>query len=98
MRTITTTLALTIGCVSAIAIGSVAPVRAQDYYPPRPGYGGYGDPSPHGYPSGYLWFSSDPCADPIQASLQGGNCAPYQGRCWRMTDPVCPGYGYYRRY
>jgi hypothetical protein len=99
MRRITTTLALTVGCVSGIAIGSVAPLRAQYYYPPRTGYGGYGSPYPHAYVPGYFWFSSDPCADPVQASLQGGNCAPNQGSWWRMTHTQSgPGYSYYRRY
>jgi hypothetical protein len=106
MRTITTILALAVGCVSAIAIGSAAPVRAQYYYPPPPGYGGYGGPDPHGCPPGY--------------SLQGGNCAPYQGpvggggwrtyngcppgytiqggACQPYRGPVGPGYGYYRRH
>ena len=80
MRTIMR-FALAVGSVGAIAIGTLEPLHAQYYYPPPPGYG-------YGYGSGYRTWNGCPPG----YTVQGGNCAPYQG-------PVGPGYGYgYRTY
>ena len=49
------------------ALGTIAPVNAQ-YYPPPPGYG-------YGY--GYHYRTWNGC--PPGWTVQGGNCAPYQG-------------------
>ena len=64
------------------ALGTIAPVNAQ-YYPPPPGYGyGYGyhyyaPPPGYGYGYGYHYRTWNGC--PPGWTVQGGNCAPYQG-------------------
>jgi hypothetical protein len=66
-------LVLAAGLVGAIAVGSVAPLKAQYYYPPP----GYAYPPPgYGYRS---YPGADPNGCPPGYSLQGGNCAPYRG-------------------
>jgi hypothetical protein len=85
----TTRILLAIGCFVAIALGTLVSAKAQYYYPP-PNYGpppGYGGPPPGygGPPPGYGYRTYNGC--PPGYTIQGGNCAPYQG-------PV--GGGYYR--
>jgi hypothetical protein len=76
----TSRILLSVGCVGAIALGTLVPAKAQYYYPP-PGYGGP--------PPGYGYRGADPNGCPPGYTLQGGNCAPYRG-------PRGGGYGYYR--
>src|SRR5262249_26496862 len=79
----TVRILLVVGCVGGIALGTLAsaPRASAQYYPPPPGYGygyGYGYRTWNGCPPGY--------------TVQGGNCAPYQGPHgggWR-TDNGCP--------
>jgi hypothetical protein len=77
-----TRILLAAGFVGAIAIGTLAPANAQYPYPPPPGYGyGYGYRTYNGCPPGY--------------TVQGGNCAPYQGPVgggWRTYNGCPPGY------
>jgi hypothetical protein len=64
----------------AVAVETLAPAHAQYYYRPPPGYG-YGYPTYNGCPPGY--------------TIQGGNCAPYQGPTgggWRTYNGCPPGY------
>jgi hypothetical protein len=65
MRTLGTTAAI-LSVVGAMGVGSVAPASADSYHRHH-GYYGY-----HGY-----YNSGRAC--PRGFSLQGGNCAPYQG-------------------
>lgn len=81
----TTRMLLAVGCVGGIALGTLASVthaNAQYYphYPPPPDYGppppGYGyDYPPLGYGYGYRTYNGCPPG----YTVQGGNCAPYQG-------------------
>jgi hypothetical protein len=71
--------AASLGVVSAIAVGGVAPAAA-DWYGRHHRYydyyGGGGDPN--GCPPGF--------------SLQGGVCKPYQGNCprgWTIQHGAC---------
>jgi hypothetical protein len=78
----TTRILLAAGCVGGIALGTLASaLRANaQYYPPPPGYG-YGYRTWNGCPPGY--------------TVQGGNCAPYQGPVgggWRTWNGCPPGY------
>jgi len=80
----TARILLAVGCVGGIAFGTLAsaPRATAQYYPPPPGYGyGYGYRTWNGCPPGY--------------TVQGGNCAPYQGpvgRGWRTWNGCPPGY------
>jgi len=83
-----TGMLLAVGCVGAIALGTAAPANAQYPYPP-PGYG-YGYPPP-GY--GYGYRTGNGC--PPGWTVQGGNCAPYQGPVgggWRTGNGCPPGW------
>ena len=80
-----TTAKLTLaGVLIGVALAqSVATANAQYGYPPPGygGYGGYGGPTWNGCPPGY--------------TVQGGNCAPYQGPVggnWRTWNGCPPGY------
>jgi len=79
----TARILLAVGCVGGIALGTLASVtRASAQYYPPPGYGyGYGYRTYNGCPPGY--------------TVQGGNCAPYQGPVgggWRTYNGCPPGY------
>jgi hypothetical protein len=72
----TTRILLAVGCVSGIALGTLAsaPRATAQYYPPPPGYG-------YGY--GYHHRTWNGC--PPGWTVQGGNCAPYKGPGgWRL--------------
>jgi hypothetical protein len=76
----TAKLTLAGALIGAAVAQSVPTANAQYGYPP-PGYGGYGGPTWNGCPPGY--------------TVQGGNCAPYQGptgRGWRTWNGCPPGY------
>jgi hypothetical protein len=70
----TTRILLATWCVGAIALSTLVPANAQYYYPRPPDYG-FNSPSPD-YRYGYGWTWND-C--PPGWTVQGGNCAPYQG-------------------
>ena len=83
----TTTMLLAIGCVGAIALGTLVRAEAQYYYPRPPDYAYDYLPPDDRY--GYGWTWND-C--PRGWTVQGGNCAPYGGPvggAWR-TRNSCP--------
>ena len=85
----TTRIFLAIGCVGAIALGTVVPAKAQYYYPRPPDYGFAYPPPDDRYGYGWTWNDCPP-----GWTVQGGNCAPYKGpigggwRTWNGHRPV----------
>jgi hypothetical protein len=80
--------AIALSFVSAAAIGTTAPVRAQGVYFDAPGvHVGVGDYQRHRYYNYYGGGTYNGCRPGW--TVQGGRCAPYKG-------PVGPGWGWYR--
>jgi hypothetical protein len=74
----TSTRVLLLACSLGAAMGAAVPANAQYYYPPPP----------YGYGPG--WRTWNGC--PPGYTVQGGNCAPYQGPVGggRRTWNGCP--------
>src|SRR5262249_9708346 len=70
----TTRILLAAGCVGAIALGTLAPAKAQYYYPRPPDYGYAYPPPDDRYGYGWTWNDCPP-----GWTVQDGNCAPYRG-------------------
>jgi hypothetical protein len=80
MRT-TTRIVLAGALIGAAVADGTVTASAQYYYPPPPYGYGYGGRTWNGCPPGY--------------TVQGGNCAPYQGPVgggWRTFNGCPPGY------
>jgi hypothetical protein len=83
-----------LGCIGTIVFGTLVPAKAQYYYPapgypPPPDY----DAPPPNYGYGYGYRTWNGC--PPGYTVQGGNCAPYQGPVgggWRTWNGCPPGY------
>jgi len=85
----TTRILAAVGCVGAIALGTLVPAKAQYYRYSPPGYG-YDNPPP-GYGYGYRTWNGCPPG----YTVQGGNCAPYRGPGgggWNTWNGCPPGY------
>jgi hypothetical protein len=100
----TTRILLAVAYVGGVALCTLASAQCANaqYYPPPPDYGydypppdyGYDYPPPgygYGYPYGYRTWNGCPPG----YTVQGGNCAPYQGAVgggWRTWNGCPPGY------
>jgi len=84
-------LAMVLGCVGAMAIGSIAPASA--YYISGPGFHVWIGPHRHyyNYYGGYGGGTWNGC--PPDWTVQGGVCKPYRHGPWDYYGPRGP-WGY----